>query len=335
MYNIKEKRTESALSLFSSLGNAGDCYLCEAYLTDDAEKLQALKIEEKKQKHKGRAGYSFYYKAVACLVCLASVVCIAVFSLFQDISAPSEVIWDGFETIDGAVKIDGIDSLNYYSARRIISTKGRRIASDTLFSTVSYDVNTKDENDKNGNGGVFYYEFDPAWDYTVTRVIYFKAELKERNGFLADKLGGIGAVDVIITENSIEDMITFKRGNRYYSCNINSIFYEGKAERMEFSTHKYIEGFGIVKNMEQDNYTLKVLIEKGRVVELDCDLGDCADGVWDFEADRIGVIDGSSITVEADATFNITDLETFFNSAVWNSGELFVERKKRLFDLCV
>ena len=333
MYNVKDGRRGEVISLFDILGNMGDGYLQEAYLTDDAEKMEALKREEKIKKRAERAGRGFYYRAVACLVCFATVVCAVFFSYIRERTLPSGVIWDGFEMIDGEVKIDGIDSLNYYSARRVLSTEMRGIASDVLFSTISYDVNTKDGNGKDANGGMFYYEFDPSWDYTVTKVIYFKAELKECNGFLAEKLGGIGEVDVIITENSIEDMITFRRGSHYYSCNINSSFYEGRSERLEFSTHKYIDGFGIVKNTEQDNYTLKVLIEKGRVVELDCDFDECPDGVWDFEADRISVINGSSITVETDATFNITDLEAFFNSTALAPIELLLERKKRLFDL--
>ena len=334
MYNVNKGSANRAFSLFDAFGNADPRYLHEAYTVDGAEKLRELKKEEKLQKRGERSEYRFLYRAIASLVCIATVVGVILFAYIRENSTPSDSVWDGFEAIAGEIKIDGIDSLNYYSARRVLGVDETANGKDGGFYKLSYDTDTDkvdSAGDKGAGEGIFYYEFDPAWDYTVTKVIYFKAELKTPNGFLADKLGGIGAVDVIITENSIEDMITFKRGGRYYSCHINSGFSEGRAERLEFSTHKYIEGFGVVKNMEQDNYSLNVLIEKGEVVELDCDYGECVDGIWDLEADRIGVISGSSMTAEREVTFNITELESFFNSVVSNyAAELAAERKKRM-----
>ena len=52
------------------------------------------------------------------------------------------------------------------------------------------------------------------------------------------------------------------------------------------------------------------------VIELDCDYGDCFDGVWDYEADRIGIVSSSSITLKTNVTLNIVELEAFFNSVV-------------------
>jgi hypothetical protein len=247
------------------------------------------------------------------------VIGVVIGSYIFDNAVPGPLPWDGFEAIEGEIEIDGIDSLNYYSARRAIeleTNKGVAAVSDRAVAVnCSYDGDVGQRE----NSGVVFYEFDPIWDFTVTKVVYFRAELKEKNGFLATRLGGVGEMDVIITENSIEDTITFKRGNRYFSCHVNSYYSEGDTERLEFSTHKYTEGFCIIKNVAQDNYSFNVVIDKGVVVELDCDYGECMDGVWDHEADRIGVVADSSITLDTNVTFNITELEAFYNSVVTQS----------------
>ena len=314
MYNAKErKRTEA---LFETLGNADDAFLYEAFSIDNVGKMARLKKEDKIKKRSERSEYVTLYKVIACFACLLTVVGIVLNGYIRENSVPVVDAWDGFEMIEGEVKIDGIDALNYYSARRILSVGREGTAVSAVSVPLSYSVTSSGDDVKDGDGGVYYYEFDPAWDYTVTRVVYFRAELKEENGFLAEKLGGIGEVDVIITENSIDDMITFKRGARYYSCHVNSCLSQGKTEWIEFSTHKYIDGFCMVKDAVQDNYVFKILLEKGRVTEIDCDYGECRDGVWDREADRIGIIDGSTMISEKTYTFNITELEQFFNTVV-------------------
>lgn len=315
MYNINDKRRSGAERLFELLENVEERYLQEAFMTDDVEKLRELKKEEKIKKRYERSEYGLWYKALACVACLATVVGIVLFGYVRENRTPSTQVWEGFEAIDGEVKIDGIDTLNYYSARRVIGDGGVKSAAvkRTLPLLYSGESVAKSRDTKND---VVYYEFDPAWDFTVTKVTYFRAILKEENGFLAAKLGGIGEVDVIITENSIEDMITFRRGGKYYSCNVNGSILEGRRELLEFTTHKYVDGFFVVKNAEQDNYVFNVTVEKGNVVQIDCDYAECMDGVWDFEADRIGIVSGSSITVKTNVTFNITELESFFNSVV-------------------
>lgn len=319
MYNKNESINVRAEKLFGILGEVGDGYLQEAIMTDDAEKLLSLKKEDKKKKRYERSELGLWYKAAACFACFATVVGIVIGSYIADNAIPEPVPWEGFEAIEGEIEIDGIDSLNYYSARRAIGLGTNTAVGKVSDRTAPIDYPLDDGDKENGKDGAIFYEFDPAWDFTVTKVVYFRAELKEKNGFLAARLGGVGEMDVIITENSIEDMITFKRGGRYFSCHVNGYYSEGKTERLEFTTHKYTEGFYIVKNFSQDNYSFNVVIDKGRVVELDCDYLECTDGVWNHEADRIGIVEESSITMKTNVTFNITGLEAFFNSIVSQS----------------
>ena len=67
-------------------------------------------------------------------------------------------------------------------------------------------------------------------------------------GFLAQKLGGTGSVEVVITQNSFSNMITFKKGERYYSCLQTSL----TEKAMSFSSHKYVNGFKLVENFDQE-----------------------------------------------------------------------------------
>ena len=279
--------------------------------------MAILKSDVKPKKQRERSGYKLLYRVAACVVCFFIAAGTFVFGFVSEKQPPDIQVWDGFEEINGEVRIDGIDSLNYFSARRVLLGESAGTVSSVKADVVSYTpcVSEKSFPKEDANGEIVYYEFDPLWEYTVTRVVYFKAELIEKDGFLADKLGGIGEIDVIMTENSISDMITFMRGGRYYSCYLNSYFADGKKEKMTYTTHIYIDGFCIVKNTEQDNYDFKILIENGQVVEVDCDYGECLDGEWDLEADRIRIVGGSSVLVKTNVTYGITELERYFNTA--------------------
>ncbi len=203
--------------------------------------------------------------------------------------------WD--YDLDECINIGSIDMLNYFTAMKVLDAEsptpvkaanggmvytasvknseksyGVSLLSDTndtvaadrdVFPddtiTVYTDVPPTDyipEPPKNGEGKVIYYELDPSEVFSVSKVIFFQIEVKNKDGFLASKVG-TGTVDVVITENSLEPMITFKNGDRYYSCCENSNLDNGKL----YSTHKYIDGFYLVKNLEQENYSFSVLYD--------------------------------------------------------------------------
>lgn len=180
---------------------------------------------------------------------------------------------------------------------------------------IGYDTPPDDfqpESSKPDNQLIYYYELDPNEVFTIYQVIYFQTELTDENGFLASKIG-TGIIDVVITDNNLEPMITFKNGDKYYSCCING----SGPQYEEYSTHKYIEGFYLVKNMEQDNYSFTVTYstspfdkETKTVTSLVCNSykngGPNADG-------ELPIMSKTHVLTES-ADFTIADLEAYFNA---------------------
>ena len=327
---FKTYRRGYAELLMVSLGDINDGLFSEALRTDSEESLKELKKADKIKKIREYFDTNRISKLIACVVAIAVAVGVAVGGYVHTRMDREIMPWENFEMEFGEVTIDSLDSLNYYCGRRILSSYTDKNSVASAVTAAFENSQEMSEKSKDLEEEIVHYRFDPSESITVTKVIYFKAELKEINGFLAKKLGGIGPVDVIITENSLEEMITFKRGGSYYSCLMNGCVNESGVTYLEFSTHKYIEGFCVVKNMDQDNYKFKVKIDKRGVTELDCDYDETADGIWDIEADRIGVVNESSRVVNRTATFNISELENFFNAETAKMTEMasYTDRRK-------
>ena len=138
-----------------------------------------------------------------------------------------------------------------------------------------------------------------------------------KKGFLAQKLGGTGTVEVVVTENDIEDMgqmITFKRDDEYYTCFMNrqdNDLDSGKVNR-EFSSHKYIDGFHIVKNFEQENYTFTVRYDGSRVVGFDSAIFGGVPQI--YAVDDVTFIEDFCVVLYTKQTFTIDELEVYFKN---------------------
>lgn len=275
-----------------------------AHNIDDAEKLRQY-TRSKNKKH------SYFIKIAVIAAALALLVgsIFAIPALFEqgtdpwnDENAeeplPPPWVYDENES----VTINSIDSLNYYSAMLILSGNNTK----KEISTASQGVLADTPNFKFVSEDIYYYELDPDEVFTISKVIFFKINVTDPNSFLASKVG-MGVVDVVITENNLDNMITFKNGDRFYSCLENG----WSPERRDFSTHKYIDGFCIVKNLEQENFSFYVKSNRKEAV-----LG--------FEA----VSDGGSLIFtnsehevmsntyvrESTATFTATDLQKYFQN---------------------
>lgn len=152
---------------------------------------------------------------------------------------------------------------------------------------------------------IFYYEFDPNATFHISKVIFFRIQLSG-NGFLAQTLG-TGIVDVVITDLGIsEPMITLKNGDKYLSC----LFNGGNDTFFEFSTHKYIEGFSIVKNFRQENYAFVVTLDG----KLQADYFECQVFGYGNNPDGVLPIVGETYIAETDLSFTIDQLESYFQS---------------------
>ena len=262
----------------------------------------------------------------------------------QDTNSQNRPPW--LTTEEGTLTIESIDMLNYYAAIKMLSdtesanrtaryTNGNGItlyAASTgsaekpygfsIISDIGYDNPLIGEDSERPEGGaaeppsenaetVVYYQLNPNETFSVSRVIFFQIEIRNADGFLASKIG-TGVADVVITENSLEPMITFKNGDRYYSCCENTLLDNGKL----YSTHKYIDGFYIVKNLEQENYSFRVVYDRfnleyesataqGVVCEPYKNGGDRPDG-------EMSAVGNTWISDEVGA-FTVRDLEEYFS----------------------
>jgi len=208
--------------------------------------------------------------------------------------------------------IDSIDKINFYSAKKIISEK-------SLFPKGMNYKNNYTPNIISLNNEYVEYPIDRNKVFTTTMVTYFTVELKNEKGFLAQKLGGTGLVEIVVTENDIEDigqMITFKRNNSYYTCFANGGDYDPDSNRSShnFSSHKYIDGFNIVKNLKQENYKFTVHYNGSKVIGFEC--APFGSTPFGSNVDDVTFIDDYCVVIYARQTFTIDELEVYFKNEI-------------------
>ena len=337
-------------SILDAVGELDDGIIKEAYLCDSKEKLEAL--SGKRRRAMTTAPIRRVAVASLCVILSISIV-FAVPALFKggvdEHPDPDPETGGTFPDRDvipgGKLVFDSIDMLNYYSAMRLMEGGKRSVPqscpvmgrltkvtpesgtdrvtdielvppaitdypSETMIETpVTKPAVSED---------MIAYEFGEDEIFSVTKVIYFKVNIKNENGFLASEIG-MGEAEVVITENSLEDMITFRgvESGKYYSCLING----GGPTRMDFSTHKYIEGFCIVKNVSQENYSFYITLDKGLVNGMSCsrNVGESGEGEAKYVPDELEWIEGSSRTSSVRGSFTISDLESYYSN-VWGGG---------------
>ncbi len=206
--------------------------------------------------------------------------------------------------------IDSIDKMNFYSAKKIIDENSLwpfGMKNSGVFTPKTALLSN-----------IYQYPININKVFTTTMVTYFTIELNDEMGFLAQKLEGTGRVEVVVTQNDIDPlgyMITFKRGNNYYSCLTNGGGYDVISDRTtrEFSSHKYIEGFNIVKNLEQENYKFIVHYDGAKVIGFECAQFDCTP--TKYNVDNVTLVDDFCVVLYTKKTFTIDQLEAYFKSA--------------------
>lgn len=214
------------------------------------------------------------------------------------------------------VKINSLDALNFYAVKKAIAgneveqlSSNQQVKATTLSnvrnrSSASLMNLTTTTIDKNST-------------FTITMYSYFTVTLSDTNGFLARKLGGTGSVEVVITRNNFNNMITFKKGERYYSCLETS----SNDNAMSFSSHKYVNGYKVVENEESENYGFTVYLEADRVIGIRCDRYIEGD-TFECSADQITLNDNFSFVIYKKQSFSAGQLEQLFvtNNLFVNDG---------------
>ena len=174
-------------------------------------------------------------------------------------------------------------------------------------------VTPENPSDTDSDEDIYYYELDPNEPFFVNKVSMFQIELTDENGFLASKLG-LGLVDVVITEECIwgDSLITFRNVDKFFSCLSNGWSLNGETGgwMWDFSTHKYVEGFNIVKNFGQENYGFYIDMDaEGQAFAFEC-RGAQNGG---YRADQnVNVVSSTSISNQG-SSYTIAELEDYFN----------------------
>ncbi len=331
--------------------NVDEEILTNAYEIDDAEKLrQYIKTKNAKAKKPFYMTTTFRRVAAiaACFVLIVSVVFTIPALLSPEKNRDpqnnhhSEVVPPWLKGEDDYLSINSIDMLNYYSAIRVLedpaevktmSAKGgaeiKLLSANTrttsnmgivlLSNTSDYGVGYDPSPDKPTTNAppspkIVYYELERDAVFTVSNVFFFQIELTDAKGFLASKVG-TGTVDVVITKNDMEDLITFRNGDRYYSCCANGGGWD--IGKWEFSTHKYVEDFCLVKNLEQDNYQFVIEFDRlGNATGIKCEPYKTGGPHADM---NMSVVSSTHIA-STDARFTIADLEEYFNTGKFPEG---------------
>jgi hypothetical protein len=306
--DMKNSREEEILTHLSEMDEE---LLDTAYSVDSPEKLREY-IKSDSNKRRISVIKPAFYKAAALAACFVFII-VAMVHNFEDMIPSSQSpsyntpsYNNGLPTYGDdhssdskyPLYVDSISSLNYYCAMAAINES----CSTNYADVISDSVGSK----------IYYYELDPNEKFTVTRVIFFQVEIKNKNGFLASKIG-TGIVDVVITENNLEPMITFKNGNRYFSCCENTLLKNGKL----YSTHKFIEGFYLVKNLEQENYSFSVEYDNFSLEYTDATARSVNCASYKNGGERpdgkLNVVSATYIYNNS-AEFTIADLEEYFNT---------------------
>ena len=238
----------------------------------------------------------------------------------------------GIPSISGGLDfevISSIDRLNYYAALYVLGDDLAPNKSAMLRSGISplaeYDEDAPEENGwgestepgdqsntTTSQENVYYYALSPNDVFSFDKISMFQIELTDENGFLASKLG-LGTVDVVITEECIWDdgLITFRNGENFFSCLTNGVSYDPQtgATVWDFSTHKFVEGFYIVKNLDQENYSFNIEIDaNGQATKFTC-----------TESEKGGPRADKNVKVVSDTnvstayrSFTLAELEAYF-----------------------
>lgn len=152
----------------------------------------------------------------------------------------------------------------------------------------------------------YYYDIDPNSVFHLSKVTFFRIYLSG-DGYLTQQIGS-GVVDVVITDFDIfgDYMITFKNGDKYYSC-----LTDGKSQtEYRFSAHKYIDGFQVVKNLALEDHRFNVEFdENGQAIYFTCSY---------FEEGECPIL-GQTYIANVSEDFTLDELEGYFSSLVIHS----------------
>ena len=312
-----------AEKLYLYLSETDDDMLREAEKTDTRDKLFPKDAPVQVPIQRKPRRFTVWKAASAIAACAVFAVLLNLFLPFGGNVGPTPHSPE-------VIKIDSLDAINYYGVKMLsaqnaasaqpkqnISVTGdwkseMKLGEAPVFFTSETTRETSDDSIKyDEEKGYYYYEFDPSDSFTILGACGFSIRLSDPNGFLAQKLG-TGLIDVVLTSNSFEDMITFRsQDGKYFSC-LSSDFKEGY---LQYLDSKYVDGFRVVKKDtgETNSYSFSVRIENGTPVGFE--------SFYYFEPtgneiplDVAEFVEGSGYYVESEESFTVAELEELANN---------------------
>ena len=256
-----------------------------------------------KQKRKKRIIKNIAVSVVS--TCLAVAVALGLFLNNPMISHPSDT-----PSFSEDYHIDSLDEFNFYLAKKVICDS-KLYPAGMSNKTVNYaQVNSGWSTEETiGRKRIF----------TVSVVTYFTITLNDENGFLAKKLGGTGLVEVVITNINIVKngrMITFKKGDKYYSCLMDSNYTQSgsKYPSYNFVSSRYISGFKVVTDYGYEAYQFMAYYDGTRIIDFKADsfvTHPFVSIIPNSVADDITFNKESCIAVHSVQTITVKDIEDF------------------------
>jgi hypothetical protein len=313
--------------LFDLIGRTDGALLEEVYGIDSAEKLKnrtaAIRLSRTRRIKK-------IMIAAASLTVVASLVATALLMRpereyspkpehadrgeYAETSIPTTS--DKSEVIPAVVSINSVDALNYYSGKAVLLNGGANLSGGDSGGAVT--ALPMADTQKDTRTGTYPSE---AIVYNIGRDALFEIEsamfcsitVVDEGGFLGSKVGA-GSVDVMVTKNREEhlSMITFKNGDRYYSCFVNL----WTQNRMEFSTHIYAEGFSVVKNFDKTVYKYTIFFDNDEIVDFKAEPDLSKSEGFPMVRDTVIFEKGSSAYSAMGGSFTAKELEELFTSKV-------------------
>ncbi|MBE6594012.1 MAG: hypothetical protein E7642_08520 [Ruminococcaceae bacterium] len=292
-------RSISADYISAALGELDDRIFAEAYLTDSAEKMKELIRKERGEKLRSAFCVRNLKRVGALAACIA--VCVAIAAAVPFAVNVAKHVWNigndiqifppATDSTNGTlvppsddIVIDGIGKLNYYSALSIFSDS---FEDSSLGNIASPD-------------GSLGSSFDEDGIFTVTEASFMRIYVSE-GSFLAEKLG-TGTVDVAISKNNIADMMTFKCGDRFYSCastDGDGCFYSSNT----------VEGFEVYFGDDEKGYKFELAYDGGKVTGIRA----TALGNSGGEETLMSAVEDSAKFFTGKVSFTVSSVENFIN----------------------
>lgn len=206
-------------------------------------------------------------------------------------------------------KIDSLDKLNYYAVKKAIAENDIELLNTSSQTEQAVALQSNSDAEVLNLAKTTASKIDSNSTFTITMYTYFTITLGASNGFLAQKLGGTGTVEVVITKNNFNNMITFKKGDKYFSC-FETYSTSGT---MSFSSSKYAKGYYLIENNDTSSCEYTVYFEGDRVLDFNSAVYQKSGGSA-LIADKIKFNNDFSIVLHKKQSFTPKQLEILFSS---------------------